>query len=54
MELFDDIMEWAQAVQYDGCGIQQDNRGIYWAENWTGQSCGEFNPATGQGFLHYS
>ncbi len=54
MEQFDDLVEWAQTAQLDGCAIRQDSRGIYWAENWEGKSCGEYNPTDGQGFLHYS
>ncbi len=52
MELFNDLIEWARATRDDGCGIQQDDRGIYRAENWEGKSMGEFNPAEGQGFLN--
>ncbi len=53
MDFFDDLVEWARAAHLDGCGIQQDCRGIYWAENWEGKSCGEYNPTTGQGFLNF-
>ncbi len=51
MELFDDLMEWAQAAALDGLGIHQDDRGLYWAEDWFGKSAGEFNPTLNQGFL---
>ncbi len=54
MELYHDLIEWAQAAKYDGCGVQYDDRGIWWAENWEGKSCGEYNPTTNQGFLKYT
>ncbi len=54
MELYDELIDWAQTAQADGCAIQKDDRGIYWAENWEGKSCGEYNPTTNQGFLKYT
>ena len=53
-EIYDDIKEWAKAAVYDGCAVHKDCRGIYWAENWEGRSCGEFNPTTNTGFLKYT
>ncbi len=53
MELFDDYADWARAAVYDGCAVHCDDRGIYWAENWEGRSCGEYNPTTNSGFLNY-
>ncbi len=53
MEYFDNLVEWARAANFDGCGIQRDHCGIYWAENWLGQSCGEFDPSTNKGFLNF-
>ena len=54
MESYDDLMEWTKTAVADGCAIQQDSRGIFWAENWEGKSCGEFDPKSCRGFLDYN
>lgn len=51
-ELFDDLIEWARAADYAGCGIRE--RGDhYWAENWEGRNCGEFYPSKQEGYLDF-
>ena len=54
MEHFDNFGMWIRALTIDGCGLRRDSRGIWWAENWEGKSCGEFDPVQGEGFLDYS
>ncbi len=52
-ELFDDFGQWVQALTLDGCGLRKDWTGLWWAENWEGKSCGEFDPTTNTGFLQF-
>ena len=54
MDYYEDFNEWLRDLVYDGCAARKDSRGIYWAENWLGRCCGEFNPVTNTGFLDYS
>ena len=48
-EYFDNVQEWAHAVQDFGADVIKA-RGVYVAHGWEGE-CGEFDPQTGEGWL---
>lgn len=48
-EYFDNVQDWAQAVQDFGADVIKA-QGVYVAHGWYGEA-GEFDPATGEGWL---
>ncbi len=53
MEQFEDFDEWANTLLSEGCAPRCDDRGVWWAENWEGKSCGEWYPWRNSGYLNF-